>query len=61
MSIVKITNGKVDLYSSSGYYEKTIVFSNAVNASWSGNDIVITYKDGKVDLYSSSGYYIRSI
>ncbi len=63
MYIVKITNGKVELYDERGCYQRTIVHSNAVFADidMTQTMIVVTFMNGKVELYNERGCYQRVI
>lgn len=63
MYIVKITNGKVELYDERGCYQRTIVHSNAVFADidMTQTMIVVTFMNGKVELYNERGCYQRAI
>ena len=63
MYIVKITNGKVELYDERGCYLRTIVHSNAVFADidMTQTMIVVTFMNGKVELYNERGCYQRAI
>ena len=63
MYIVKVTNGKVELYNERGCYQRTIVHSNAVFADidMSQTLIVVTLTNGKVELYTERGCYQRTI
>ena len=63
MYIVKITNGKVELYDERGCYQRTIVHSNAVFADIDCTQtmIVVTFMNGKVELYNERGCYQRAI
>ena len=60
MYIVKITNGKVELYNERGCYQRAIVHGNASQARWVGRDIAVTL-NGHVEIYSDRGCYIRRI
>lgn len=63
MYIVKITNGRVELYNDRGCYQRTIVSSNAVFADidMTQTKIVVTLTSGKVELYNEMGCYQRTI
>ena len=63
MYIIKLTNGKVELYNERGCYQRTIVHSNAVFADidMSQTLIVVTLTNGKVELYTERGCYQRTI
>ena len=63
MYIVKLTNGKVELYDERGCYQRTIVHSNAVFADidMTQTMIVVTFVNGKVELYNERGCYQRAI
>ena len=63
MYIVKLTNGKVELYNERGCYQRTIVHSNAVFADidMTQTMIVVTFMNGKVELYNERGCYQRAI
>ena len=63
MYIVKVTNGKVELYNERGCYQRTIVHSNAVFADidMSQTLIVVTLTNGKVELYTERGCFQRTI
>ena len=63
MYIIKLTNGKVELYNERGCYQRTIVHSNAVFADidMSQTLIVVTLANGKVELYTERGCYQRTI
>ena len=63
MYIIKLTNGKVELYKERGCYQRTIVHSNAVFADidMSQTLIVVTLTNGKVELYTERGCYQRTI
>ena len=63
MYIVKVTNGKVELYNERGCYQRTIVHSNAVFADidMTQTMIVVTLTNGKVELYTERGCYQRTI
>lgn len=63
MYIVKITNGKVELYNERGCYQRTIVHSNAVFADidMTQTKIVVTLTNGRVVLYDERGCYQRNI
>ena len=63
MYIVKVTNGKVELYNERGCYQRTIVHSNAVFADidMSQTMIVVTLTNGKVELYTERGCFQRTI
>lgn len=63
MYIVKVTNGKVELYDERGCYQRTIVHSNAVFADidYTQTMIVVTFMNGKVELYNERGCYQRAI
>lgn len=63
MYIVKVTNGKVELYNERGCYQRTIVHSNAVFADIDMTQtlIVVTLTNGKVELYTERGCYQRTI
>lgn len=63
MYIVKLTNGKVELYDERGCYQRTIVHSNAVFADidMTQTMIVVTFMNGKVELYTERGCYQRAI
>ncbi len=63
MYIVKLTNGKVELYDERGCYQRTIVHSNAVFADidMTQTMIVVTFMNGKVELYNERGCYQRAI
>ena len=63
MYIVKVTNGKVELYDSRGCYKRTIVHNNAVFADIdvTQTKIVVTFMNGKVELYTDRGCYQRVI
>lgn len=60
MFIVKITNGRAELYDERGCYQRTIVHGDATQARWAGRDIAVT-KNGYVEIYSDRGCYIRRI
>ena len=60
MYIVKVTNGKVELYNERGCYQRTIVHNSATQARWAGNDIAVNL-NGRIELYSDRGCYIRRI
>ena len=59
--VAKIKNGRVELYSSTGSYQRTVGRSNAVSASVQGDVVAITYANGKVEIYSTSGSYQRTL
>ena len=63
MYIVKITNGRVELYNDRGCYQRTIVSINAVFADidMTQTKIVVTLTSGKVELYNEMGCYQRTI
>ena len=63
MYIVKITNGKVELYNERGCYQRVIVYSNAVFADidMTQTKIVVTLTNGRVELYNEKGCYQRNI
>ncbi len=63
MYIVKVTNGKVELYNERGCYQRTIVHSNAVFADIDMTQtlIVVTLTNGKVELYTERGCFQRTI
>ena len=63
MYIVKVTNGKVELYNERGCYQRTIVHSNAVFADidMTQTMIVVALTNGKVELYTEKGCYQRTI
>ena len=63
MYIVKITNGRVELYNERGCYQRTIVSSNAVYADidMTQTKIVVTLSNGRVELYNERGCYQRTI
>lgn len=63
MYIVKITNGRVELYNERGCYQRAIVCSNAVFADidMTQTKIVVTKTNGKVELYNERGCYQRTI
>lgn len=63
MYIVKITNGRVELYNDRGCYQRAIVSSNAVFADidMTQTKIVVTLTSGKVELYNEMGCYQRTI
>lgn len=63
MYIVKVTNGKVELYNERGCYQRTIVHSNAFFADidMTQTKIVVTLANGKVELYDERGCYQRTI
>ena len=63
MYIVKITNGRAELYNERGCYQRTIVQSNAVFADidMTQTKIVVTLTNGKVELYDERGCYQRNI
>ena len=60
MYLVKITNGRVELYDERGCYQRTIYNGNATQARWAGSDIAV-YSSSCVELYSDRGCYIRRI
>ena len=63
MYIVKVTNGKVELYNERGCFQRTIVHSNAVFADIDMTQtlIVVTLTNGKVELYTERGCFQRTI
>ena len=63
MYIVKITNGRVELYNERGCYQRTIVSGNAVYADidMTQTKIVVTMTNGRVELYDERGCYQRTI
>ena len=63
MYVVKITNGKVELYDERGCYQRTIVNSNALFADidMTQTMIVVTMANGKVELYNEKGNYQGTI
>jgi hypothetical protein len=63
MKIVKINNGKVDLYQDDGSYINTIGNGNAFHADIDkdGYLILITTINGEVQLYSVNGLFLRNI
>lgn len=63
MYIVKITNGRAELYNERGCFQRTIVNNNAVSADidMTQTRIVVTLTSGKVELYNEMGCYQRTI
>lgn len=63
MIVLKLINGKVELYTISGSRIRTIVHNNAVYADInnSQNKILVTTSDGKVKLYTDGGSLIRTL
>ena len=63
MYIVKITNGKVELYNERGCYQRTIVHSDVVFADidMTQTKIVVTRTNGRVELYNEMGCYQRIV
>jgi hypothetical protein len=63
MNIIKINNGKVELYQDNGSFIKTIGNGNAFHADIDkyGSLILITTTRGIVELYKKSGLFIRYI
>lgn len=60
MNIVQVKNGKVELRKDSGSLIRTITVPDvAVNAVFSGKDILITTSKGKSELRKESGSLIR--
>ena len=56
--VVTLTNGKVELYTERGCYQRTIFNGNATQARWAGRDIAVSV-NGHIEMYSDRGCYIR--
>ena len=61
MNIVQVKNGKVELRKDNGLLLRTIVSSDAVNAVFSGKDILVTTNKGKSELRRENGLLIRRL
>jgi hypothetical protein len=58
--VVKIINGRVALYSSSGNYLRSAA-SNAVSAVIQGDQVHVTRADGSVRIFTTAGTYVRTV
>lgn len=62
MLVVKVNNGRCELYSAStGSYRRSFG-SDAVSAQIQGDDVAVTKKNGRIEIYTvSTGSYRRSL
>lgn len=58
--VVKLMDGRVKLYKSSGAYVREVC-SNASSAVVSGDEVHVTLEDGRVKIYGVNGAYKREI
>jgi len=58
--VLKINNGRAELYKSTGSYVR-LICSDAQSGVVSGNEVHVTKKNGSVEIYTVNGSYIRKI
>lgn len=61
MNILKISSGKVELRKDNGALIRIIGNGDAINARFSGKDIVVSTNRGKTELRKENGSLIRII
>jgi hypothetical protein len=61
MNIFKLNGSKVELRKNTGSLIRTIVRSKAVNAKFSGSELLVTTDKGKIEVRKESGSLIRTI
>lgn len=61
MNIVQVKSGKVELRKENSSLVRTIVSSGAVQARFSGKDILVTLSSGKAELRKENGSLIRKL
>ncbi len=59
--LVKMNNGRAEVYTVSGSYVRTIGSGDVVQASTNGQEIAILRQNGRVELYSRGGSYLRTL
>jgi hypothetical protein len=59
--VATLSNGKVELLSERGLIKKTVINSGAVNARFSGEDLIVETNKGKTEIRSQTGLLKRTI
>ena len=59
--LVKLNNGRAEVYTVSGSYVRTLGSGDVVQASTNGQEVALLRQNGRVELYSRSGSYMRTI
>lgn len=59
--VVTYISGKVELFNERGILQRTIINTGAVNARFSGDDILVETNKGKTEIHSQSGMLKKTI
>ena len=59
--LVKLNNGRAEVYTVSGSYVRTQGSGDVVQASTNGREVALLRQNGRVELYSRSGSYMRTL